>query len=256
MNVEVPKLMVEAQPRYLRLAHALLDDIQQGRYAVGDLLPTEKELSETGGVSRHTVRDAIRMLYDLGLVSRQPGVGTRVTASSPPSRYVQTSESVSDLQQYVSDTRLDIKQIQEVVADEALAGLLQCEIGKRWIHMYAVRYVGKDGPVFALTNVFVDLDCRGIVPKIGELNVPIYTLIEKKLGQPIVEVRQEISAREVSPDDAKILNVKSKSAALLVTRRYFAAGDRLCEVAVNIHPAGRYSYAMTFQREEWKRRGS
>ena len=66
------------QHRYAALAQSLLHDIESGRYPVGSLLPTEIELVEQFGLSRHTVREAIRQLQQVGLVTRRKGVGTRV----------------------------------------------------------------------------------------------------------------------------------------------------------------------------------
>jgi len=78
-----------AQPRYLAVAERLSQAITQGEYGVGSLLPTESELCDKFGVSRHTVREALRKLRDLGLVTRHQGVGTRVenaeiSADAPP----------------------------------------------------------------------------------------------------------------------------------------------------------------------------
>ena len=54
----------------------LRDQIADGEYTVGDQLPTEKEIGEAFGVSRVTVRRALRELAAEGLLERQPGRGT------------------------------------------------------------------------------------------------------------------------------------------------------------------------------------
>jgi len=53
------------------MARDLSEGIQQGRYAVGSLLPTEFELCEQYGVSRYAVRQTLKVLQDLGLISRR-----------------------------------------------------------------------------------------------------------------------------------------------------------------------------------------
>ncbi|MBU2409601.1 MAG: GntR family transcriptional regulator, partial [Gammaproteobacteria bacterium] len=50
------------QPLYASLAQALTRDIAQKRYPVGGLLPTEDAIASRYGVSRHTVRQALREL--------------------------------------------------------------------------------------------------------------------------------------------------------------------------------------------------
>ncbi len=94
------------QPRYRQLAQTLINEIESGRYPVGNLLPTEFELCEQFGASRFTVREAIKQLVRLGLVDRQPGVGTRVKIAQPSSEYRQVMQRLADLQQYSAQTEL------------------------------------------------------------------------------------------------------------------------------------------------------
>ena len=70
---------IRLRPLYLQVASALKDDIVSGAYPVGSLLPTEDALCERFSVSRYTVRGALRLLRDDGLVSSRQGAGTVVT---------------------------------------------------------------------------------------------------------------------------------------------------------------------------------
>ncbi|MBW7959863.1 MAG: GntR family transcriptional regulator, partial [Candidatus Promineofilum sp.] len=124
-----------SQPRYHVVAQAIMNDIQAGRHPVGTLLPTEAEFCQQFNVSRHTVREAIRRLTEVGLVSAQVGVGTWVKAQRPATRYVQSSEGISDLFQFVNEVSLKLVGSREVVADAALSEALECRIGQKWFHM-------------------------------------------------------------------------------------------------------------------------
>src|SRR5258707_9578972 len=140
MNAESPSVLVGRQPQYILVAQALIGDIEAGRYAVGDLLPPELTLCTQFGVSRHTMREAIRKLQERGLITRQRGVGTRIKAAKSAARYVQSAASVGDLRQYVKDTRLVTTQAAPVIADEALAEKIKCNVGQRWICVAGLRY--------------------------------------------------------------------------------------------------------------------
>lgn len=61
----------------------LLSWLKNGRYRVGDKLPAERELMETFGVGRNTVREAIQALIALGAVAVRPGTGTTVLSTDP-----------------------------------------------------------------------------------------------------------------------------------------------------------------------------
>lgn len=80
-------LMAKA-PRYQRIAAELRARIETGQLAPGDTIPSETALLEEFGVSRITVRNAIKLLRAAGLVTTEQGRPTRVrailgTASAP-----------------------------------------------------------------------------------------------------------------------------------------------------------------------------
>jgi len=120
-----------SETRYAQVARDLTEGITNGRFRVGSLLPTELELGEHYGVSRHTVRAAIRELQELGLVSRRKKVGTRVEAASPSRGYRQSLASVEDLVQFGAAHTRVVREIKDVVADRALARELGCAPGTR-----------------------------------------------------------------------------------------------------------------------------
>ena len=66
------------KPKYLQVADALRREIVQGTFRDGDTLATEEELRIRFRVSRQTVRQAIALLEDDGLVDRRRGSGTYV----------------------------------------------------------------------------------------------------------------------------------------------------------------------------------
>ncbi len=131
--------LLNQQPRYLQLAQTLIQEIRDGRYSVGDFLPTEFDLCEQFGASRFTVREAVKRLVQMGLVDRQPGVGTRVLAREAVSGYQQVMRQLSDLQQYTADTELEILARDLVEVDETLAPVLRAGNGESWLHISALR---------------------------------------------------------------------------------------------------------------------
>jgi GntR family transcriptional regulator len=68
---------LETRPLGEQAKEALLDSISNGGFPDGTL-PSEERLAEELGVSRTTLREALRSLEEEGVVSRQHGVGTRV----------------------------------------------------------------------------------------------------------------------------------------------------------------------------------
>src|SRR4029453_1643622 len=87
-------------PRYAQVANDLMRLIAAGKYPVGSFLPQEVDLSAEYGISRHTMREALRRLDEAGLVSRRRRAGTEVLAVVPAAIYRQPINSIDDLLQY------------------------------------------------------------------------------------------------------------------------------------------------------------
>ncbi|MBU2289373.1 MAG: GntR family transcriptional regulator, partial [Gammaproteobacteria bacterium] len=129
------------QPLYASLAQALTRDIAQKRYPVGGLLPTEDAIASRYGVSRHTVRQALRELKEEGLISSHPGIGTRVRSPSESPRVFGGINTIGDLLQFAESTEMRVLGRREIVADAAFAAQYQCKPGQVWFEISLLRKV-------------------------------------------------------------------------------------------------------------------
>lgn len=240
-----------AQPRYLAVAQALSRAIADGRYAVGSLLPTESELCDQFSVSRHTVREALRKLRDLGLVTRHQGVGTRVEKSEIAGRYVASLNSIQDQWRHVQETEPKVVYKAVERKADALVTLPSFPGDEVWQRVDVLRsgvLNGKTLPV-SLSHVYINNAFKGVVGQIDAAKVPIFSLIEKKYGQKVVLVQQEIGATLLDARTAKLLKSKPGTAALSILRVYRGAGDTVIQVSQAISPAERFTYNMDLQLE-------
>ena len=76
-------IRIDQRPLYAQAGEALRNLVQRGGYAPGDRLPSEIELSQQLGISRPTLREALRLLEEDGSIVRRHGVGTFVAQSQP-----------------------------------------------------------------------------------------------------------------------------------------------------------------------------
>ncbi len=70
------KIKTDSRPLYILVKEKIEEMIEVGVSNDGDRLPSENTLSERFGVSRATLREALRVLEEEGKVVRQQGVGT------------------------------------------------------------------------------------------------------------------------------------------------------------------------------------
>ncbi|MGC1354620.1 MAG: GntR family transcriptional regulator [Xanthobacteraceae bacterium] len=240
------------QPRYRQVAQTLINEIAAGHYPVGDLMPTEMELCEQFGASRFTVRQAIKQLVELGLVSRQAGVGTKVLGREPKSNYRQVMQGIADLRQYTADTELEIHDQQMVTVRGDLSATLEASEGENWLRIEGIRRLGdRKAPPICLTEIYIHPAFRSVRDLGGRSTVPIYIRIEEQFGERVMEIQQQISAAALTKRIAGLLDAKPGSPALIANRSYRNQRGELIEVALSTHPADRFSYSQTFLRD-WR----
>jgi len=250
MNGVVEQGLASAHvPRYVQVTEVLAREIRDGRYAVGSLLPPEPQLCQRFAVSRHTVREAVRLLCEKGLLSRQQGVGTRVLASQGEQRYVASLSSLRDLMAYTQQTRLKYLESRWTVADAALMPLLRCQEGERWLELDTCRYPVDGGQPMVHMRIFVRPQCEGIQHALEDGDTWIYGLIEKYGGERILEAQQVVGAIAVPETSAHILGVEPKSPGLFVRRYYLGAADRLLSISLNVYPVDRFEFATSWRLE-------
>src|ERR1700710_1487028 len=113
--------------RYRDIATWLQKEIRLGKYPVGNLLPTETELMAQHSASRQTVREALRILMDQGLIVRRAGLGSVIIATEPPVLFTHSVKSLTEWLRYSNETYRQVVRSTEIVADRKLAALLKCE---------------------------------------------------------------------------------------------------------------------------------
>jgi GntR family transcriptional regulator len=237
-------------PRYQQLSAMLAREIRDGRYAVGSLLPAEPQLCQRFSVSRHTVREAVRQLCEMGLVSRHQGVGTVVRAQHGERKYSASVSSLGDLMAYAQGTHLKLIGSRTVAADAALAAQLRCQEGEQWIEWNTCRYAIDTNEPIVHMRVFVRPEAEGMRQELAKGETWVFGLIEKYGGERILEAQQVVGAVAIPADSARLLGVKARSPGLLVRRFYLGRNGRLLSVSINVHPPGRVEFSTSWRLED------
>lgn len=235
---DAAQLLAGSQPLYATVATELAAAILDGRRPIGSLLPTEQELCQSFGVSRSTVRQALRRLGELGLVAGAQGVGTRVIADQPRGQYVLAIQSVTDVMGYAARARLDIRARAHVTADAALAERLGCEPGSRWVHVAGLRLPAEGwGAVISICDLYIAEEFADLAESEDLTATPAYRLIARRRGIAVEAVEQDIGAITLNAAQAQALGVAAGSPGLHIRRQFFAAAGKLIEATTNIHAA-------------------
>jgi GntR family transcriptional regulator len=241
--------------RHWDVAALIRQQISDGLYAVGDRLPTEEQLTESLGVSRHTLREALRALTEDGLIARRPRAGSIVISRTRVSRLTQTVGSIQELLNYDTQTRRETIRTEYITADHALAAALKCAPGTPWFHIWAVRYPVNDRIPLAQTDIYILPLYAGITKHKRHLTIPIADQIEEMYGVVAESTQIDIQASAIPAAIAEQLAVAPGSPGLTVVRKYFDSTGSCYEVAFGVHAAQRYVYSFHLKREHAAERG-
>lgn len=217
---------------------SLRSDIEAGRYASGDKLPTEAQLAVRFGVNRHTVRRALGALADNGLVHARRGAGvfvTQVSTDYPLGRRVRFHQNVLAAgrtprrKMLLLETRLADTAEAEALAIEPSAQVQVCE-GLSLIDDNPIAVFRSVFPAARFPNMLGDLQVNGSVTaalKAAGVDdyVRSFTRMNAKLASPTIAAQLAIKPGEPVMRTTSV-NVDGESTPVEFGRTWFA-GDRV-----------------------------
>lgn len=237
-------------PAYVRIAKDLKDGIFAGRYPVGSHLPTEEWLAQDYGVSRNTIREALRKLREDKLVLSRRGSGTRVLPPQSSDSNFMHAVSINDFQSYSESWDLDIQVIDLKKMGKPFASWVGVSADEDWLAIHGVsRTYGAKFPE-CWVELYVHKDFAAISRLVTSHPGPVFKLLEDMFGQTIVELTQEISAELVPKKLARILEVDVGTPTVVVRRAFKTADGKVVEAALETYPAARFRYQVNLHRSD------
>jgi GntR family transcriptional regulator len=239
-----------APAAYRLLAGDLRTAILKGRYEVGAQLPTEADLVEQYRVSRQTVRRAFHDLVAEGMVERIAGRGTFVAPRS--GQYLRQFGSIDDLMALSTDTDLQVVTPLRRRVDIESAG--RFGLGSDAVH--TVVFVRRQHRTpFCVSSVHLPPDVASCLADVAELategattNATVIGLLDDRLGSPISEAEQSVTASGATGSVAQLLACEIGAPLLRIDRMYRDATGQPVELAVSYFLPELYSYRVRLRR--------
>lgn len=170
------------RPRRLpdEVAAALTAAIENGQLRPGDRFPTEAVLSESFGVARTVVREAISLLKYDGVVDSRRGVGTFITENSNRSAFRISPSCFEKRQQIIKllQLRAEVQAGASALAAEKRSIKQMQGIQERFIEMERLDALGPDGALESRVDIELDF-YRSITEASGnEYYIEVIGMIE------------------------------------------------------------------------------
>ncbi|WP_421385934.1 GntR family transcriptional regulator [Aeromonas veronii] len=129
------------KPMYRQIADTIQQWIAQGELAPGDALPTEAELREQFGVSRVTVRQALKQLTELNVIESIQGSGSYVRQEKVNYDIYQLTSLYEKVTDQAAETHSDILAFEVIKASSELAERLNLLEGALVYYVKRVRFI-------------------------------------------------------------------------------------------------------------------
>jgi len=244
VTLQVPALdRASPVPLYFQVAQHLESAIERGDIRVGERLENEVALAERWGLSRPTMRQAIRHLVDKGLLVRQRGVGTQVVRRRVQ-RQVQLTSLYEDLQSSGQQPSTTVLTLARVPADELVAERLGLPAATEVVHLERLRRAR--GVPLAILRNWLPVEVAGTISAAELEKNGLYASLRAR-GSTVHSAQQRIGARAASAEEARLLDVRR--GAPLLTMERIASDDRArpIEWGSHVYDARAYSFTTTLQ---------
>ncbi len=236
------RIRADGRPLYAQTSQALRRLIEDGAYTLGDRLPSEPALAQRLGISRPTLREALRLLEDEGMIVRRHGVGTFVTAPRPRiDAGLELLESIERMAERAGlRTEMGALAYREFAAPAQMAARLGVAEGA--VVTDVTRVMLADGRRIAfLTDVLPQEYLRG-----DELGAAFQGSVLDHLlarGWPTLShSRTELSACAAEAPVAKELHIKSGEPLLKLEAQLFASDGRVVDYSTSYFVPGFFRF--------------
>ena len=232
-------------PRYVQIADVLRHDLK----GEGERIPSEHQLCAQFKVSRPTIRQALDVLVQEGLLYRHAGRGTFSTPTPGGDRKLRIIGSLDDMIALGDETWFKLVSREIVPLAANIAQALRLPPGSTAYRLTGVR-LADAGPFQYITAYLPEAVGRALGEEDLTSRSALIGAIERQLGVRIKVVDQVTDAVLAPRHVAELLQIRPRTPLLLFERTYFATSGEPVEHAVTYQSPRRYPYRVVLSRAE------
>lgn len=233
--------MDQPVPKYYRIYEELLNDIQNGVYQDDNLFPSDTDLVKKFNVSRGTIREAIKLLFQQGFLIRKQGKGTFVTyrkIEQDPEKLIGFTELMK--KHNLKPSAKVIKK--EIVVPAAnISHLMKLKTGKRVVRLIRLRY--GDGQPLIIERSFFNYDLFEPIFDMDLEQNSIFELLHRITETELGNALQRIEAISAGAEENRWLGVKLRTPLLLIKRLIKTKGQKIFQYSEDVYRSDRINFS-------------
>ncbi|MBI1896459.1 MAG: GntR family transcriptional regulator [Acidobacteria bacterium] len=234
-------------PLYHQLKSVILNAIQSGDLKPDDQIPPESELAQTYGVSKITVRQALRELADLGYVRREQGRGTFVARTRLAQGPRDLTSFTEEMRRHGLAAASRVLEAGVMPADAALAERLGLRPGDDVFVLKRLRLA--DGEPMSIQTAHIPLELAPGLPEESLDDASLYEILQLHYGRQPSRAREAHSAVLIEAEDAELLGVPPGSPALAAERIAYLESGQPLEFVHSVVRGDRYKIVLDLVKE-------
>ena len=231
-------------PLYYRVAETLKGRIEQGKYKPGDIIPSERELAKEFDVSNITIRKAMGLLVEDGLLSRGRGIGTRVVEQKKKRIPLKITGNFRDWVDSALNRKLklevDVLEMRVTSCPEQIAKILDMPPGTQVWRMRRVRELNGEPISYYLTYTLPELLSNASAKDFKKGS--FIDVFQKKSGTQLAKIEQNVEATIANMDVASILEVPFGAPLFFIENIYYTSKPVPVSVSQMYFRGDRYIY--------------
>jgi GntR family transcriptional regulator len=234
-----------ALPLWAQLHADLVSRIAAGEFSEG--FPGEHALTASYGLSRHTVREALRQLRQDGALVAERGRASRLADIPAIEQPVGALYSLFRAVEANGVAQHSIVRALELRKDPAIAATLEMDLDAPLVYLERLRMAG-DLPL-ALDCVWLPADVGDPLLSADFTHTALYIELDTRCGIRLTGGREDIAAVVPEPAEAKVLELDQHTAALSI-RRLGCMHSRPIELRHTLIRGDRFTISARFSPSE------
>lgn len=232
----------ERKPLYIQAIDALTQMIETGQLRPGAQLPPEYELAAKLGISRSTLREALRHLETHGLIARKHGIGTFVSIPTGPGFFggLERLEPFRYLARLAGKKHSMIhKNVEMVKASEKIATIMGATTDIELVRVQAIEAI-EGIPCVYFDDYFVNI-C-GLAENLTSYEDSVLVYMFHDCNPPLTHTRSEIYAIEAPEEVASMLDLPVGKPVFHMEETYFSAMGEIIGVGFSYFVTDRFRF--------------
>ncbi len=230
---------------YLQVIERLKEDIDAGVYKEKEKLPSEFDLSRQLGVSRATLREALRLLEEEQIVIRKHGVGTFVNAKPLFSSGIEQLNSVTDMiaEGGMKPGTIFLSSAIESASEE-MQQKFDCGEEDELIVMERIRTANDEPVVYCSDRILR----KHLPPEFSHQEGSLFRILENYSSIRVTYAVSYIEPLGYHDYISPLLECETESALLVLKQMHYDENDRPVLYSVNYFKSNKFSFHVLRKR--------